>query len=302
VERARVLIPSISDDGNVPLEHLLPGTDFTRIWWFLGEGQPPALPAFDLVFNGVGDPDMAGADEAALRAFTRSCEQPVLNRPDRIAPTRRDLLPNMLAGIEGLATPPVCRVAHGQDAALSAMQAGVTAPFLLRPAGSHGGAGLQLMDAVEAFDFSTAPAWYLSSFVDFRSADGFYRKYRIAFADRRPFPYHLAISGDWLVHYFSADMQAHGWKLAEEAAFLSDPRRALGPTAYDAIVSVGLRLDLDFCGIDFTVLPDGRALVFEANATMLIHPERKDGPLAFKNVFVQKIIDALGFLVLREGK
>jgi tetratricopeptide (TPR) repeat protein len=300
VERARVLIPSVSDDGNVPLEHLLPGADFTRIWWFLGEGQPPALPAFDVVFNGVGDPDRAGGGEAALQAFLRSCAQPVLNRPDRIALTRRDRLPNVLGGIEGLATPPACRVEHGQDAALCAMQAGVTAPFLLRPAGSHGGAGLRLMDAFEGLDFSASAAWYLSSFVDFRSADGFYRKYRMAFVDRRPFPYHLAISRDWLVHYFSADMPAHGWKLAEEAAFLSDPRRTLGATAYNAIVSVGSRLDLDFCGIDFTVLHDGRALVFEANATMLIHPERKDGPLAFKNTFIRQITEALDFLVLNK--
>ena len=295
--RARVLIPAVSDDGNVPLEHLLPGTDFTRIWWFPGDGRAAALPAFDVVFNGVGEPDMEGSAGAPLRAFLRGCEKPVLNRPERIALTRRDRLPAHLAGIEGLATPPVCRLASGQDAAARIAQAGVTPPFLLRPAGSHGGEGLRLIEAFDAPDFTTVPFWYLSSYAEFRAADGFYRKYRMAYVGGRVFPYHLAISQDWLVHYHSADMRAHGWKLAEEAAFLADPRKALGAIAYDAIALAGSRLALDFCGIDFTVLPDGRALVFEANATMLIHPERQNGPLAFKNPYVQNIITALGNLV-----
>jgi tetratricopeptide (TPR) repeat protein len=299
LEKARVLIPSVSDDGNVPLEHLLPGGNFTRIWWFPGEGGPAALPGFDVVFNGVGDPDMAGAAGAALQSFLRGCERPVLNRPERIALTRRDLLPKALAGIEGLATPSVCRLERGQDARQHLAQAGVAAPFLLRPVGSHGGEGLRLIEVSDGQDFSKSHAWYLSSFIDFRSADGFFRKYRMAFVDRRPFPYHLAISRDWLVHYFSADMHAHEWKLAEEAAFLADPRHVLGATAYDAIVSAGARLDLDFCGIDFTVLRDGRALVFEANATMLIHPERIDGTLAFKNPYIHQIIEALGYLILK---
>ena len=297
-ERRRVLIPSVSDDGNVPLEHLLPERDFTRIWWFPGNGQPAALPAFDVVFNGIGDPDMAGDAAAAVAGFLRECGVRVFNRPDFVARTRRDILPETLAGIEGLVVPPVCRVERGAFAG----RANVQAPFLLRPVGSHGGVGLRRVDGWDGFDvsaLSSAAAWYFSSFVESRKADGFYRKYRMAFVDRRPFAYHLAISRDWLVHYFSADMQAHDWKLAEEAAFLADPRGALGAPAYDAIAEVGVRLDLDFCGIDFTVLPDGRALVFEANATMRIHPESEGGKLAFKNPAVHRIISAMSDLVLR---
>ncbi len=303
VERARVLILSVSDDGNVPLEHILPERDFTRIWWFPGEGDAGPLPPFDCVFNAVGDPDMVGATSSALPAFLRDCKRRVLNPAEIVARTRRDLLPATLAGIEAMVVPPICRLEADDDAAIMRARAGgagVVAPFLLRPAGSHGGAGLRRLegwDIVDGVDLSAASAWYLSSFVDFRSADGFYRKYRMVFVDRRPYPYHLAISTDWLVHYFSADMQAHAWKLAEEAAFLADPPGALGVPAYDALVQAGVRLDLDFCGIDFTVLPDGRLLVFEANATMLIHPESEGGTLAFKNVAVGQIIDAVARLV-----
>ena len=296
-----VLIPSVSDDGNVPLEHILPQRDFTRIWWFPGRDAAAVLPHFDLVFNGIGDPDMVGDAATALADFLRDNQKPVFNPPDAVARTRRDLLPQRLAGIAGLVVPLVARL----SAANRDIPPGLVAPFLLRPAGSHGGAGLQRLEnsaELARVSLSAASVWYLSSFIDSRGPDGFFRKYRMAFVDRRPYPYHLAISPDWLVHYFSADMQAHDWKLAEEAAFLADPRSTLGIQAHDAIAEAAGRLDLDFCGIDFTVLPDGRALVFEANATMLIHPESEKGKLAFKNQAVRDITRAVGKMFFSEEK
>jgi glutathione synthase/RimK-type ligase-like ATP-grasp enzyme len=59
-----------------------------------------------------------------------------------------------------------------------------------------------------------------------------------------------------------------------------------------ALDAVGRRLDLDYAGIDFTLLPDGRLFVFEANATMLVHRERSNGVLAYRNAHVQRIVDA----------
>ena len=59
-----------------------------------------------------------------------------------------------------------------------------------------------------------------------------------------------------------------------------------------AIARIGQALDLDYCGVDFGVLADGRVLVFEANATMLVHPEKPDGPLAHKNPAIARIFDA----------
>ncbi len=66
----------------------------------------------------------------------------------------------------------------------------------------------------------------------------------------------------------------------------------MGARAWAAIARIGERLDLDYCGLDFSVQADGRVLVFEANATMLVHPEDEDGPLADKNPAVKRITDA----------
>jgi len=279
----------------------------TRIWWFLAHesGDPGgSLPPYDVVFNGIGDPDLAGVADERLRAFLESHPGTrLLNHPNAVARTRRDRLEDTLAGIAGTLVPRTCRITGGPGLALvmqAAEAAEITPPLLLRPAGAHGGAGVVRVERWEDVGESTlagADTWYISRYVSSCEDDGFYRKYRMALVDRRPFPYHLAISHDWMVHYFSADMEAHDWKLAEETEFLADPQRVLGADAMAALAEIAARLDLDFCGIDFALLPDRRVLVFEANPTMLIHPEHESGKLAFKNPAVKCIIDAFASLV-----
>ncbi|MGH6992600.1 MAG: hypothetical protein ACREEH_04615, partial [Caulobacteraceae bacterium] len=66
----------------------------------------------------------------------------------------------------------------------------------------------------------------------------------------------------------------------------------LGHSAMEALGDLARRLDLDFAGADFASLADGRLLLFEANATMLVHPEAPDGPLAHKNPHVERIFAA----------
>ena len=294
----RVLILASATEGNIPLDHLLPERDFTRIWWFIDYAPDPgreALPPHDVVFNALGDPDaMEGVDVNVL-AFLGNNGKTLLNHPASVARTRRDRLPALLAGINGLVVPRVCRIAGTPASAAimrAAEEAGIAPPLLLRPAGAHGGTGVRRIETWEDFGSPSAPAWYATSFHDCRRADGYTRKYRIIFVDRIPYAYHLAISRDWLVHYFSADMVGQDWKLAEEAAFLADPAGTLGAAAFAALHEAGARMDLDYCGMDFGVA-DGRIVVFEANATMLVHPEREPGPLGFKNPAVSRIVVAM---------
>ena len=126
-----------------------------------------------------------------------------------------------------------------------------------------------------------------------------YRKYRIIYVDRVPYAYHLAISRHWLVHYFSADMLAEPWKREEERAFLENPVHILGPQAMAAITAIGHRLDLDYGGIDFSILPDGRVLIFEANATMLVHLKDSAEDFPYKHQVVPKIFAAFDAMLDR---
>ena len=55
---------------------------------------------------------------------------------------------------------------------------------------------------------------------------------------------------------------------------------------------------LDYCGIDCGIDREGRVVVFEANASMLVHDERN--PLfAYKNRYIARIKDAFGALLAR---
>jgi tetratricopeptide (TPR) repeat protein len=302
-----VLVLTTATDGNVPDTYLLPADRYTRLFWFVEYADPSqfdSLPPYDVVFNAIGDPDRLGDALDIILEFQRSSSRRMLNDPGPIVQTARHLTPGLLGDIAGVVVPATVRIG-GWDSAQglleAARQAGIPAPLLARPLGSHGGDGLTLIRQDEATPAIAPSEHYLTAFHDFKSADGLYRKYRVIFVDRTPFPYHLGISGDWMVHYETCDMPAHPDRIAEEMRFLEAPETALGAQAMTAIAAIGARIDLDFCGLDFSLLPDGRVLVFEANATMLVHPEPQDGPLAHKNPYVERILRAFQNLLVAPG-
>jgi hypothetical protein len=92
--------------------------------------------------------------------------------------------------------------------------------------------------------------------------------------DGQLYPLHLAISHQWKIHYFSADMADKPDHRAEEAEFLADMQNFLGAKAMDALRQLQAALGLDYAGVDFGLSRDGEILLFEANATMVVqHPD-----------------------------
>lgn len=298
-----VLVLWAAGRGNVPVDHLLPAKTNTRITWMMEyatDEQIKTLPPYDLVFNAIGDQDAAGPTLEPVARFLHTCRKPVLNRPEAVANTTRDLIPCLLASIPNVLVPHTVRIDTRYFRNQLLATPGVRLPVLARPSGSHGGAFMVKVESEEELRnlaLLDSEIYYATNYHNYCSADGYYRKYRIIFVDRCPYPYHLAIGKHWMVHYETADMIDHIWKRDEEVMFLEDPRRAIGPAAMDAVEAIGRKLDLDYCGVDFSILPDGRVLVFEANATMLVHPEDEAGILAFKNSFVRRIFDAFDALM-----
>lgn len=300
-----VLILFDAGRGNLNLTHLINEQTNNLVDWMIeyaDDAQLRNLPAYDVVFNAMGDPDITGDVSKPLQAFLAANRKPVLNPPDRVALTARHRLPALLSGLEGVRIPWVQRLSTSSD--WPEPEPGDW-PLLVRPVDTHGGVGLERLEsdsALAAYRERQAGAVYLSPFVDYRSNDGFFRKYRMIFVDREPFPYHLAISDNWLVHYYRTDMMSAPGKQAEELAYLENPRAVLGEKGYRAIEEIGRRLDVDYGGVDFALMPDGGILVFEANTTMLVHPEANDGPLAHKNLYVKRIFDAFEQLLERTAR
>jgi tetratricopeptide (TPR) repeat protein len=293
-----ILILCSARPGNVPFEHLLPETRNTRIKWIIEYSPEQVLPSYDIVFNAIGDADVAVCSRAIVDSFLAGIDRPLLNPPQCVALTTRDHIGALLEDIEGIRVPAVARWDRLQaettnDVHARIAAASLTYPVIVRPIGGHGGDGVVLLQSQQ--DETPVPyadGAYLTSYRDYKSADGYYRKYRVIFVDRKPYPYHLAISSNWLVHYDTADMLNPAWKIREEAWFLSDPIGVLGQAAWTALEAIAQRLDLDYAGIDFSVLPDRQLLIFETNATMLVHPETYHEALKFKNHYVLNILDA----------
>jgi tetratricopeptide (TPR) repeat protein len=296
-ERRRVLVLATADAGNVPLRHLLSREDDTVVEWYADYAAAADAPAeCDVAFNGMGDADFAVPVPEVVRAWLAARGLPLLNAPEAVARTRRDRLPALLAGIEGAVVPGVVRhLAAEGTAAAAVARAGLAFPLLARPFGAHGGAGVRRVACAALLAEGDA---YLTAYVNYAGVDGWFRKYRAIFVGGEVFPYHLAIGRDWMVHYWTAGMEADAARRAEEQRFLARPNVAIGEVAWRALGEIGRRLGLDYAGIDFAVLADGRLLVFEANAPMLVHPERA-AMFAYRNETVERIRAA--FSAMLEG-
>jgi len=312
--RARVLVLATRAQGNVPYRFIMPPKLYTRYVWYMEHARgDQVLPDYDLVFNTIGDPDLSGPSQAAVERFLARNQRPVINAPEPVQRTFRHLIPARLGDIDGVAAPKTVRMTGGERGAGALAERigteGLAYPVLLRPLASHGGTGLYRADTpAEATEIGTrlgGQDLYITQYVDYALADGQYRKGRMIFIDRRPLPYHWAISERWMVHYDSSDMpkenETDDWRRAEEERFLGDPAAFLGNAAMTAIGEIGRRLDLDYCGLDFSILPDGRVLVFEANATMLVHPEDAGSALSYRNPAVERIVEAFQALLARRA-
>jgi len=288
-----VLIVADAGTGNVPLHFLLPQQENNTVKWmaqYAAPGQEAQLPPYDVAFNTCGNPDVPPFGPAVLE-YLKNCGKRVLNWPEKIPRTARERMTEMFGGIPGVCVPRVWRIEKQGDWGTVTDR---DLPILTRPIGTQGGVGLTLVETPAALAEAKAGGakLYVTSYVDYRSADGYYRKYRTIFVDRKPYPYHLAISDIWLVHYYRADMASMPAKLEEERRFLDDPAAVLGPEGLAALEAVGRALDLEYAGADYSILPDGRLLLFEANATMCVHAENEEEVLGFKNPYVHRIKEA----------
>jgi len=288
--------------GNISYAQMMPRDRFDRTVCYMEHASPEQMATvgpYAVVLNAIGDPDIALNSRGAVLDFVAKCDKPVLNPPDRVEATFRHRIAETLAGIEDLVAPLTIRLAAAEIAehglARLVERAGLAPPIIVRPAGSHGGQGVELAtngETLGATWLAESADAYVTAFHDYRSADGAYRKYRMIFVNRVPYPYHLAISAHWMVHHRSAGMEDDPIRIAEEMAFLRDPESTIGARAMAALRAIARRLDLDYGGIDFSVTSEGQVLLFEANATMLTHLEPTDGPFAAKNAYIAPILTA----------
>jgi tetratricopeptide (TPR) repeat protein len=282
--------------GNTPIQYLFRDATYdvdTLALFGPGEPDSSSLGDIHVVVNLISDADQAQAMLPAAARLAEKLGKPVVNAPGKILRTTRDAVADLLAGIPACRVPRILRLDAGTDVSAAALAALLPFkfPVLARPAGTHGGDDLEKIENLDELARFLARRseddHYVIEYVDYASSDGHFRKYRFIFVGEEMLPYHLAIGNDWKVHHVSTDMANQPWMQQEEAAFLADPAAVFNAAHDQALRVVCERIGLDYFGIDCGLDPDGNLVVFEVNASMLVHDGNAEFP--YKDPFVRAI-------------
>jgi hypothetical protein len=119
------------------------------------------------------------------------------------------------------------------------------------------------------------------------------------FVEGTPYACHLAISPRWMIHYYNAAMAEHQWMRDEEARFIADLDAVFTGTAAQALREIAAAIPLEYFGIDCAITRDGRLLLFEADAAMLVHGTDPPGLYPYKRAGFERIQTALTALLQR---
>lgn len=307
----RLLVLVSAEGGNVRIQRFLDYTIFltTQIVTDFYEPSEP-VPPHDLVINAIGDADLCAPALAGAKRILAQTTAPVINHPSAVEATGREANASRLAAIPHVRLPKITFLSRtelaGAGGASLLREHGYTYPLLLRTPGYHQGMHFEKVDRPE--DLATVVAGLpgdeiaVIQYLDARSADGKIRKYRVMMIDGKFYPLHAAISRQWKIHYFSAEMADNADHRAEDAAFLENMPQVLGPRAMEALRQIHAVLGLDYAGIDFSLDAEGRILLFEANATMAVVPPKPLPIWAYRNAYVQRINDAVRDLLLTKAR
>jgi Flp pilus assembly protein TadD len=293
----RVLALYAPFGGNTPTEYLFQDAffDTDTLALFAARDYDTAQLGqnIQLVINLVSDADQTAALLPLAAELADRFGLPTINHPRRVAQTTRDAVATLLQGIPGCRIPQALRLKAGADCTIAALEAMLpfTSAVLARPVGTHGGDDFEKLDDVAALSAFLSQRvdhdHYLIEYIDYLSADGHFRKYRFIFIGDEILPYHLCIGRDWKLHHINTDMAHQPWMQQEEAAFLENPAVVFGPRQFQALQAIRERIGLDYCGIDCALDASGNVVVFEVNASMLVHA-RNEGFL-YKDPAVQRI-------------
>lgn len=248
-------------------------------------GVKAGIPRFsmpDFAFNRICDPDdnMNGLEHA--KQVVEQFKIPVLNHPEKVLATRRDVLYQRFANYKGIVVPKTVRLApkYCRDVRALIEQGEISLPCIFRPVGGHNSRGITLIkepsdvDELECFAFDGRD-YYISEFYDCRDSDGLYRKFRVIYVDGKIYPRHLFVSDNWCVDAKTKHIEEKYFN--EEKLFLENFHSCLGEEVISRLNGFCAKIGLDFFGLDLNMRPDGTLVLFEANACMaaFLKPHRE---------------------------
>jgi hypothetical protein len=310
--RVLALAAAIDMGGNTPIEFLLEGSgiELQTLYVIAGAELPAPLPDHDVAIVIA-----SASDECrdALRIIDRIAvrwPRPLLNPPRLVRNLDRDRLYRLLGGIEGLDIPATACVSRAllsglarSNTELAAIAADLQFPIIIRPRGSHAGAGLARVDDRGALTgyLSQRPEqeFFVSRFVDYADADGLYRKYRIVIVDGRAYACHMAIADRWDIWYLNAGMAFSESKRREEENFMHTFDSGFAVRHRGALAALIDRIGLDYFTLDCAENKRGELLVFEADNTAVVHNMDSPELFPYKPPQMRAIFEAFAAMLHR---
>jgi hypothetical protein len=313
--RVLALAAAIDMGGNTPIEFLLENSSIELQTLYVVDGMdlPAPLPEHDIAI--VIASDSAECVEALRKidALASNWPRPLLNPPHLVRNLDRDKLHGLLRGLKGLDIPATVSVTRAQLSEIAQANGGLADlavelkfPIIIRPRGSHAGVGLARIDdgtrLEEYLSGRPEQEFFVARFVDYASADGLFRKYRIVFVEGRPYACHMAIADHWDIWYVNAGMAFSASKRLEEERFMRDFDIDFAPRHRGALAGIAERVGLDYFTIDCAENRNGALLMFEADNTAIVH--NMDSPLVFpyKAPQMRKIFDAFAAMLHRRAR
>lgn len=201
---------------------------------------------------------------------------PIFNHPRAVALTRRDLSAARLSGIEGLIVPRCHRFpAEETDSFQKAFsEGGFRYPVLVRPAASQTGRDLVRIDGPFDWPAVYRTHWFgkphfMTQFHDTLGPEGFL-KLRAGWFGGEMRIHSIKQSRHWRINHDTGETAPDDF--APREAELCDRLLAEGRLAA-VMAALGERAAMDAIGADLGLMPDGRLVLFEANAAMtMVHP------------------------------
>lgn len=286
-----VEIMTIKDDGRIT--HKASGTcDFYNyletdliqkhlLLLDTNKDSPIKLPQnLSVIVNQISEPDTHKISLYKMHMLSKmkQGQLPLINPPHLVMQTTREKIAQKLSDLPGVIMPQTIRIKpkSPQDILAAIAEAEMPYPLMIRECGAHGGKTTLLMPDAASIQnlFSIAMDgrdYYLTEYVDY-SRQGLYRVYRIVVIDGVAHLRHKRTLDQWLVHHKRCKdyMEKHPEILAKETKLLEHFEQDLKPQIQPLITEIYQRVKLDYFGIDCDIQPDGRLLIFEVNANMLI--------------------------------
>jgi hypothetical protein len=260
------------------------------------EVERDAVGGYDVVLNAICNDAFQEQRLQRLEAWCRESAIPLLNSLEALRNCRR-LRAYKLWSANDIQCARVVKAPSLQ----ALKKQNLNYPVILRNEITHLGSTMQLLGSVEEAERLPAKDFHSHTvaieYHDYRSPDGYYRKYRCALVGDRVVPRHIISSRDWNIHSGSRDEMRAEDHRAEELPFLFQP-----PPESDELQRAKSLLGLDYAIADYALGPDGRPFIFEMNpCSNIINPESFKREWSYQLDAVHRYCEAFADLLLGAG-